>query len=67
MQNNYCEVGDLVKVDYFHPESNTTHKWVGLLVWTCGYKYTFLINGVEETWVLGDLEVIDAEVVSHAS
>ena len=66
MQDNYCEVGDLVKVDY-SGSNNTIHKWVGLLVWTCGYKYTFLINGVEETWVLGDLEVIDAEVVSHAS
>jgi len=66
MQGNFCEVGDLVKCDYSCAESGTVHKWVGLLVWTCGYKYTFLIDGVEDTWVLGDLEVIGAEVVSHA-
>ena len=67
MQANYCEVGDLVKVDYSCPESSTVHKWLGLLVWTCGYKYTFLIDGVEDTWVLGDLETVGAEVVSHVN
>ena len=66
-QNNYCAIGDLVKVDYSHPASGTAYKWVGLLLWTCGHKYTFLINGVEETWVKSDLEVIDAKVVGHAS
>ena len=67
MQGNFCEVGALVKCDYSHAPSGTIHKWVGLLVWTCGYKYTFLIDGGEETWGLGDLEVIGAEVVSRAS
>ena len=55
MQNNFCEVGDLVKFN--HTES------VGLCTWTCGYKYTFLTNGGEETWVLGDFELV-AEVVN---
>ena len=63
MQNNFCEVGDLVKIDYATLDGKPL-KFVGLCTWTCGYKYTFLTNRGEETWVRGDLELV-AEVINE--
>lgn len=57
------KVGDIVKVDYVSREGNRWD-WSGLLVWTCGYKFEFLIDGDFETWTSHDLNRVGAEVIS---
>jgi len=58
------KVGDCVKVDGVD-NSDWTHKWIGICVWTDGYKGEFLIDGELETWTCGDLEILGAEVINE--
>lgn len=56
------KVGEVVSVDY---KSSSTHwKWVGLVTWTCGYKFEFFVDGDFVVWKLPDLELMGAEVLS---
>ncbi|MAI59029.1 MAG: hypothetical protein CML56_08655 [Rhodobacteraceae bacterium] len=57
------KIGDCVSVD---TELNGGWKWVGICTWTDGYKFEFLIDGEFDTWTLGDLETVDAEVISES-
>ena len=57
------KVGDVVSVDY--KSNNGAHwKWIGLITWTCGYKFEFLIDGKFDVWKLPDLELMGAEVLN---
>ena len=61
------KIGDCVRVDYDNdsPTRAGTH-WTGICTWTDGYKFEFLINGEFDVWTRGDLEVVNAEVISES-
>ena len=63
------KVGDLVSVDYKTPSNiydpGRHYLWSGVCTWTCGNKFEFLIDGDFDTWTLGDLELVGAQVVSE--
>ena len=58
------KVGDCVKVDWTNRYGHV-HKWIGICMWTDGYKFEFLIDGKLDTWTGSDLKVLGAEVINE--
>ena len=61
------KVGDCVSVDYDGENGFAdSYQWTGICTWTDGYKFEFLIDGVFDTWTMGDLDVVGAEVINES-
>ena len=61
------KVGDCVTVDYYGQDGFAdSYHWTGICTWTDGYKFEFLIDGDFDTWTMGDLSVVGAEVINES-